>query len=310
MNNPSEPVRAFLSFDGKDSRGKSELMEALSTLRKWQISLDVSEYLEEKNTGNWEEHARRRIAESSIFIILLSSSWTGSEGCEFEFKEAFPRMAKDQTRLIQGEIIIFPINYRSVMIPKELKNVVFVPGGTPIKHRQNRDSAYKEVAEHLEAVVRRIVASASLDSIKVLQQRPGYALPSRSRAFPMINPAKVLLSVDPPIPSTFDGRATIELNAHYDTLLGLDDSWKVASVELRTERKRVEIGLLYEGAEVLCPECRKRCEIIGYSTESTWSYLNCMHFETILRAQTPLCNCDSCGVKTIEVPWATSPGLS
>ena len=45
------------------------------------------------------------------------------------------------------------------------------------------------------------------------------------------------------------------LQSHYARLLGLDDSWRVESVDLQIEDRRVEIHLSHVGSGVICPEC-------------------------------------------------------
>ena len=95
-----------------------------------------------------------------------------------------------------------------------------------------------------------------------------------------------------------------ELNKHYRLLLGLDESWHVKAVDLSIESKRVEITLEHLGGRLNCPECGVDCPRADLAPERTWRHLDTMQFESILKARTPRCDCKSCGVKTIEVPWA------
>ena len=46
------------------------------------------------------------------------------------------------------------------------------------------------------------------------------------------------------------------LQSHYARLLGLDDSWRVESVDLQIEDRRVEIPLSRVGAGVIRPPGR------------------------------------------------------
>ena len=94
------------------------------------------------------------------------------------------------------------------------------------------------------------------------------------------------------------------LTEHYRLLLGLDTAWEVSDVSLCLEEKRVEISLRHRGGRVTCPECGTECSIADHAPERTWRHLDTMQFETRLSARAPRANCQTCGVKTTEVPWA------
>jgi transposase len=94
------------------------------------------------------------------------------------------------------------------------------------------------------------------------------------------------------------------LTEHYRLLLGLDAAWEVSDVSLSLEEKRVEISLRHRGGRVTCPECGVECSIADHAPERTWRHLDTMQFETRLCARVPRANCQTCGVKTTEVPWA------
>ena len=94
------------------------------------------------------------------------------------------------------------------------------------------------------------------------------------------------------------------LTEHYRLLLGLDTAWEVSEVSLSLEEKRVEISLRHRGGRVTCPECGTECSIADHAPERTWRHLDTMQFETRLFARVPRANCQTCGVKTTEVPWA------
>ena len=94
------------------------------------------------------------------------------------------------------------------------------------------------------------------------------------------------------------------LQSHYARLLGLDDSWRVESVALQIEDRRVEIHLSHVGSGVICPECGVACGLADHANERRWRHLDTMQFETRITAAVPRCGCPACGVKTIAVPWA------
>lgn len=93
------------------------------------------------------------------------------------------------------------------------------------------------------------------------------------------------------------------LHGHYARLLGLDDSWRVESVDLELEKKRVEIRLAHAGGRVVCPECGGECGIADHAEERRWRHLDTMQFATELVARLPRCRCPDHGVKTVAAPW-------
>lgn len=66
------------------------------------------------------------------------------------------------------------------------------------------------------------------------------------------------------------------LHDHYGLLLGLDESWKVADVDLFVEEKRVEIELKYVGKDVNCPDCNKRVGLpITLQNDAGGTWIRC-----------------------------------
>lgn len=94
------------------------------------------------------------------------------------------------------------------------------------------------------------------------------------------------------------------LSSHYALLLGLDDSWRVDSVDLQLEKRRVEIHLSHVGPGVSCPECGVSCGLADHAEERRWRHLDTMQFTTELVARLPRSRCSEHGVKTIQPPWA------
>jgi transposase len=93
-------------------------------------------------------------------------------------------------------------------------------------------------------------------------------------------------------------------SSHYARLLGLDDSWRVDAVDLRLDKRRVEILLSHVGTGVSCPECGQSCGLADHAEERRWRHLDTMQFTTELVARLPRCRCPVHGVKTIVPPWA------
>jgi len=95
-----------------------------------------------------------------------------------------------------------------------------------------------------------------------------------------------------------------ELTEHYRRLLGLDEAWRVAGVDLRPQEKRVEIAVEHVGGRLTCPECGASGPQADQAERRSWRHLDTMQFETRITAAVPRCGCPACGVKTIAVPWA------
>ena len=90
-----------------------------------------------------------------------------------------------------------------------------------------------------------------------------------------------------------------DLHDHYRLLLGLDDAWQVAAVDLALEENRVEIELKYVGAKVQCPECQAECSLADHAPERCWRHLDTMQFERRIRCRVPRSDCKEHGVKAV-----------
>lgn len=95
-----------------------------------------------------------------------------------------------------------------------------------------------------------------------------------------------------------------ELHTHYRILLGLNESWKVVSVALDVADKHVLIDVEHVGKKLCCVDCGDCCSRADKAPQRQWRHLDTMQFETIIRARVPRSRCQSCGVKTIQIPWA------
>ncbi len=95
-----------------------------------------------------------------------------------------------------------------------------------------------------------------------------------------------------------------KLTDHYQQLLGFPATWKVDDVNLSVSGLKIEVHLCFVGDEVLCPKCGEHGKVYDQAPEQRWRHLDTMQFETIIIARIPRCQCETCGVKTIAVPWA------
>jgi transposase len=94
------------------------------------------------------------------------------------------------------------------------------------------------------------------------------------------------------------------LHEHYRVLLGLDQNWLVAGVELDPASKRVTVKVEYVAGLIPCPGCGRKSPRYDHAAERRWRHLDTMDFETVLAARLPRTNCPDCGVKTVFPCWA------
>jgi transposase len=91
---------------------------------------------------------------------------------------------------------------------------------------------------------------------------------------------------------------------HYHALLGLDQNWKVNSVDFQPASKSVDIDIEFCGTTLSCPKCHATCSQADMAPKRTWRHLDTMHFVTLIHASVPLSKCAQCGVLTLQVPWS------
>ena len=94
------------------------------------------------------------------------------------------------------------------------------------------------------------------------------------------------------------------LSQHYHQLMGLNQDWVISDVQLDVQKRMLTLPLEFFGDCVVCPECGLVCAMKDHAAERSWRHLDAMQFQTILTARVPRCSCETCGVKTIAVPWA------
>lgn len=100
-------------------------------------------------------------------------------------------------------------------------------------------------------------------------------------------------------------KTSSDLHNHYSLLLGLVPPWLVTNVDLKVDKRLVEIDVKWPvDHDVECPECQRSCSIKDHREERRWRHLDTMQFQTIIKSRVPRSECPDHGVKTIVVPWA------
>jgi len=87
--------------------------------------------------------------------------------------------------------------------------------------------------------------------------------------------------------------------------LGLVPPWQVSAAEFDPDQKRLVIRLDFpKGSTFTCPTCGQ-VGLKAYDTiEKTWRHLNFFQHEAHLTARVARINCDQCGTRLVDVPWA------
>jgi transposase len=91
----------------------------------------------------------------------------------------------------------------------------------------------------------------------------------------------------------------------FEAALDIQSPWEIKEVRLDRERRRLDIILDFQrGALFSCCECHK--PLTAYDTRMReWRHLDFFQYETHIYAPLPRTDCPNCGVKTVDVPWAT-----
>jgi transposase len=93
----------------------------------------------------------------------------------------------------------------------------------------------------------------------------------------------------------------------FQQALGLEWPWRVERSEFDAAQRRLDLYIDFEaGGTFTCPSCgRTGCKAHD-TTEKRWRHLNFFQHEAYLHVRTPRVQCEQCGVKLVEVPWARS----
>ncbi len=87
--------------------------------------------------------------------------------------------------------------------------------------------------------------------------------------------------------------------------LGLTPPWQVSESNFDPQHKRLDIHIDFpRGSTFSCPECGME-KVKAYDTEQkTWRHLNFFQHETYLSARVPRIQCNKCGIRLVNLPWA------
>ncbi len=91
----------------------------------------------------------------------------------------------------------------------------------------------------------------------------------------------------------------------FEEALEISPPWFIKDVRFNKERRRLDIVLDFrKGSRFKCPECGG--EFTAYDTKMReWRHLDFFQHATRIFAPLPRVECSHCGVRTVEVPWAS-----
>jgi transposase len=87
--------------------------------------------------------------------------------------------------------------------------------------------------------------------------------------------------------------------------LGLTPPWTVSRADFDAEAHRLDIQIDFApGSRFACPTCGA-ADCPAYDTaRKTWRHLNFFQHQAYLSARVPRIRCETCGIKTVNVPWS------
>jgi transposase len=87
--------------------------------------------------------------------------------------------------------------------------------------------------------------------------------------------------------------------------LALTPPWAVSRSDFDPAAHRLDIEIDFpSGSRFACPSCGA-ADCAAYDTErKTWRHLNFFQHQAYLNARVPRVRCETCGIKTVSVPWA------
>ena len=91
---------------------------------------------------------------------------------------------------------------------------------------------------------------------------------------------------------------------HHHPRAGWNQDWVLANVQPDAQKRTLTLPLEFDSESVVCPECGAAYSIRVHAAERRCCHLDAMQLHTILTARVPRCSGETCGVKTISVPWA------
>ena len=132
---------------------------------------------------------------------------------------------------------------------------------------------------------------------------PTRGVSKRSAETPLVDPPLLAGTVHPNGVSIHP--ITMEDRELYRRILGVENPWRVASVDLQLTPKEVHVYLAHEDLPTWpCAECGAASKLYDHQPERQWRHLDTCQYRTILHAEPPRSQCPTHGVRVVKLPWA------
>jgi internalin A len=144
-------VKLFYSYSHKDELLRNELETHLKLLHRMRL---IGEWHDRRIEpgGDWKKQIDENLEQADIILLLVSARFVASDYCyEKEMKRALQRHKAGEARVIP--VIVRDVNWRRAPFAK----LQALPkDGKPVMKWANRDSAWRNVSEEIERVVRQM----------------------------------------------------------------------------------------------------------------------------------------------------------
>lgn len=90
----------------------------------------------------------------------------------------------------------------------------------------------------------------------------------------------------------------------YQQILGLEEPWFVARVELNVADARVDVYVEHRKQMTwTCPRCAKVVGLYDHAEQRSWRHLDSCQFKTYLHSRVPRVGCPEHGILNANLPW-------
>lgn len=143
-----EPLKIFISYSHRDENRRKELETHLKLLQRQGI-ITTWNYRLIGPGQEWKEHISSNLEQADIILLLVSPDFVASDYCwDKELARALERHEAGTARLVP--VIVRDVNWsrapfsRIQALPRD---------GKPVKRWPDRDTAWRNVTDGIEALV-------------------------------------------------------------------------------------------------------------------------------------------------------------
>lgn len=149
----ASPVEVFCCYANEDLPLIKQLKAHLSPFKIHKI-INISDHHTIKPGENWKETAENLIKNAQLILLCVSPDFFDSDDCSKDTQQSFEQLAAGKAHVIP--IILRPCAWKTDARISNLKPVLVESNGDPlpITSWENRDAAFKNVADEIESVIK------------------------------------------------------------------------------------------------------------------------------------------------------------